>query len=777
MAAVSLNKSIFRLIVGTVLFTTVGILVSMWVTTATHAQKQLNRNLTIAQSVLQQVLASREQQLYSSADVLTSDFGFKQAVATQDEGTIRSVLLNHGNRINANLMALISLDGQLTSSTSAALPVGSPFPYADFVQQSINDGGGTTLMLFDDKLYQVILLTVDAPRPIALTLVGFELEKELLRQLKSITQLELSLKVKQNGNLVFSTSTLPLGGLSNIIVDDNQSFSWWETAILKKHDYISKQFQLSELPDQTVWVVLSENADHIFSEFNQLQLTITLVSLLSIVITLLFGALFARNLAKPLKKLAGVANRISHGNYQQSLNTETTDLSEVQELSSAFSLMQDNIRARESKIIFQANHDLLTRINNRYHIEKVIDDKLQLGESFQAIGINIFGFRGINDIFGYHSGDICLKVLAARVSALGGLAARLTGGELLWIPDTVQTTEQLIELKLALEKPVDETGVVINLKVAIGIIDCPTDANTAQVLFKRMNIVLDEAQITHQLLLSFDPQIEQRYLRRLSIIVELKKALAEQQQELSLAYQPKLSIGTNNIKSVEALIRWNSATLGFVSPEDFISIAEQAGFIEKITDWVITRAMDDGQLLLNAGIEVCIAINLSAHDVMNPDLLPSVVSQLEKRDLPRSLLSFEITESDVVKDPDKAIKHLTAFKDYGFTLAIDDFGTGYSSMAYLKNLPVDTLKVDKSFILKLNTQLGDQNIVQTVLKLAKSFGMDVVAEGVENQETLTMLQQWDCEYAQGYHICKPIPVQALIEWYLSHLDQNWLENL
>tara|TARA_R110000868_G_scaffold52717_1_gene166121 strand:- start:1376 stop:3709 length:2334 start_codon:yes stop_codon:yes gene_type:complete len=777
MAAVSLNKSIFRLIVGTVLFTTVGILVSMWVTTATHAQKQLNRNLTIAQSVLQQVLTSREQQLYNSADVLTSDFGFKQAVATQDEGTIRSVLLNHGNRINADLMALISLDGQLTSSTSAALPVGSPFPYADFVQQTINEGGGTTLMLFDDKLYQVILLTVDAPRPIALTLVGFELEKELLRQLKSITQLELSIQLKQNGNLVFSTSTIPLGGQSNIIVDDNQSFSWWETAILKKHDYISKQFQLSELQDQTVWVVLSENAELIFSEFNQLQLTITLVSLLSIIITLLFGALFARNLAKPLKKLAGVANRISHGNYQQTLDTDAADLSEVQELSSAFSLMQDNIRARESKIIFQANHDLLTRVNNRYHIEKVIDDKLQLGESFQAIGINIFGFRGINDIFGYHSGDICLKVLAARVSALGGLAARLTGGELLWIPDTAQTTEQLVELKLALEKPVEETGLVINLKVAVGIIDCPRDADTAQILFKRMNIVLDEAQITRQLLLSFDEQIEQRYLRRLSIIVELKKALAEQQQELNLAYQPKLSIGTNKIKSVEALIRWNSATLGFVSPEDFISIAEQAGFIEKITEWVITRAMDDGKLMLDAGIEVCIAINLSAHDVMNPELLPSVVSQLEKRNLPRSLLSFEITESDVVKDPDKAIKHLTAFKDYGFTLAIDDFGTGYSSMAYLKNLPVDTLKVDKSFVLKLNTQLGDQNIVQTVLKLAKSFGMDVVAEGVENQETLTMLQQWDCEYAQGYHICKPIPVQALIEWYHAHKDQNWLENL
>ena len=776
MAAISLNKSIFRLVVGTVLFTTVGVLVSMWATTATHAQKQLNRNLSVAQSVLQQVLASREQQLYNSADVLTSDFGFKQAVATQDEGTIRSVLDNHGDRINADLMALISLDGQLTSSTSPALPIGSPFPYPDFVSETLNAGGSTTLMLFDDKLYQVIMLTVNAPRPIALTLVGFELESELLTQLKNITQLDLSLEVRQNAMLIFATSTLAPGTPVNIIDDANDSFSWWDTAIFKKHAYISQQFQLSALQNQSVWVVLSENAEHIFSEFNQLQLTITLVALVSMLITLLFGAMFARNLAKPLKTLAQVANRISRGHYQQSLTTDTTDLTEVKALADAFSLMQDNIQARETKIIFQANHDLLTRVNNRYHIEKVIDDKLQLGHSFQAIGINIFDFRGINDIFGYHSGDICLKELAGRVSALGGLAARLTGGELLWIPDSAQSHEQLQQLKHALEQPVDAAGVVINMKIALGVIACPLNADTAQMLFKRMNIVLDEAQVTHKLLLSFDPAIEQRYLRRLAIIVELKKVLVGQQQELSLAYQPKLNIGANKIKSVEALIRWNSPTLGFVSPDDFIGIAEQAGFIDKVTDWVINRAISDGQLMLAAGVEVCIAVNLSANDVVNPDLLPRVIAQLEQRNLPRSLLSFEITESDVVKDPDKAILHLSAFKEYGFTLAIDDFGTGYSSMAYLKNLPVDTLKVDKSFILKLNTQVGDQNIVQTVLKLAKSFGMDVVAEGVENQQSLNMLQQWGCEYAQGYHICKPIAVDALIEWYHANVDQNWLEN-
>lgn len=777
MAAITLNKSIFRLIVGTVLFTTLGVLISMWATTSSHAQKQLNRNLSVAQGVLKQVLSSREQQLYISTNALTLDFAFRTAVASKDEETIISALQNHGDRAEADLMALISLDGHLSASTSEALPHGSPFPYPDFVKNAILEGGGSTLMLLGGKLYQVILLTVDAPRPIALTLFGFELESELLKQLKNITQLELSLKVKQGEELLFFESTLAPDKQDEILNQQDLKFNWFETVLLKKHAYISAQFSISQLNDQSVVAVLSENAEQVFSEFNQLQLTISIVAFVSMVITLVFGAMFSRRLSKPLGKLAQVANRISHGNYQQSLVSEQQDLVEVQELSSAFSLMQDNIQARESKIIFQANHDLLTRVNNRYHIEKLLDDKLKLNHAFQAIGINIFGFRGINDIFGYQTGDVCLKVLAGRVADLGGLAARLTGGELLWIPDKVQTVDQLAALKLKLEHAIDDAGVIINLKVAVGIIHCPDDADSAQLLFRRMNIVLDEAQITRQLLLPFNADIEQRYLRRLSIIVELKKVLASEQQELSLSYQPKLNIGANKIKSVEALIRWNSQKLGFVSPEDFINIAEQAGFIDKITEWVINRAINDALLIRQAGIELCIAINLSAHDVMNEELLPYVVKQLEQSALPRSALSFEITESDVVKDPEKAIKHLSAFRDYGFILAIDDFGTGYSSMAYLKSLPVDTLKVDKSFVLKLNTQVGDQNIVQTVIKLAKSFGMDVVAEGVENQATLTLLQQWGCEYAQGYHICKPIPLAALIEWHHAHLNQNWLEQI
>ena len=223
------------------------------------------------------------------------------------------------------------------------------------------------------------------------------------------------------------------------------------------------------------------------------------------------------------------------------------------------------------------------------------------------------------------------------------------------------------------------------------------------------------------------------------------------------------------------MIRWNNAILGFVSPDDFISVAEQAGFIGKITDWVINQAIKDAVTLRNAGIEMSIAINLSAKDVMDHSLLTRLSLLMETSLLSSKALSFEMTESDLVQEPVKAIQQLQAFRDKGFEIAIDDFGTGYSSMAYLKHLPVTTLKVDKSFVLSLDSQQGDQKIVQTVIELAHSFGLNVVAEGIESQATLLLLKKWGCEFAQGYYMCKPIPFDDLITWQNTHQLTNWFE--
>lgn len=773
MAQKPLNQSIFRLVVGLVVLTAITIFANVWMATNEQTQNRLDRDLLIAENVLQRVLKSREDSLYNSANVLTADFGFKQAVASGDKGTIDSALYNQGQRIQADLMALVSLTGDTITSAPAVLKVQQPFPYSTVIDSIISEGGYSSLMMLDSQLYQVIMLTIDAPTPIAIALVGFKLDNSILTQLNKMTQLETTLQVFTGKTEVYKISTLPEAAVNSALAKLNERPSWLSITITKDTPYISQQFILADdLGSQTV-ITLSENAQQLFADFNALQFGIIAICILAILLATLFAALFSKKISRPLTVLADIAKRIAVGDYTKDVAIPS-NTKEVNLLSEAFTSMQNNIQSREQEIIFQARHDTLTSLYNRHYVETILHTKFLDKTPFLAIGINIFGFRGINDIFGYHNGDLCLKELALRLSQFDGVAARLTGGELLWIPEDIPSAEFINLLKSALEAPIDTGGVVINIKVAMGLMYCPKDANNAEEVFKRLNIVLDEAQITRQFLLPFDSELEERYSRRLSIITELKHTLEHARDELSLNYQPKLDLKKGSVTHVEALIRWTNARLGFVSPEDFIAIAEQAGFIENITSWVINRAIDDAARFREANIEVSVAINLSAKDIMNPELLPKVLALLKAKSLTAECLSFEITEGDLVRDHDKAIIHLQAFRNQGFEIAIDDFGTGYSSMAYLQNLPVNTLKVDKSFVLKLHQQDGDQKIVKTVISLAHSFGMNVVAEGVENVEALTLLADWGCELAQGYYICKPTPADNLITWYNDNRSTKWL---
>lgn len=772
MVSRSLNQSIFRLVVGIVMLTAITIVLSVWTATTKHAQNQLNSGLEVAQKVFEQVLSNRESLLYNSASVLTADFGFKQAVASGDKPTIDSALYNHGERINADLMALISLDGTTISSIPAALAIGESFPFANMGQKVVATGGVSSIQLINNRLYQMIMLTIDAPTPIAIALVGFEINSELVHQLQNVTQLETTIRAQEQDKDTFRISTLAENDVDKALSQQDLQLSWLSLTVLNDVPYVSRQFLLADEGNLKIWITLSYGVQSLFAEFSALQINITLIALLAIVMALFFAALFSRKVAKPLVALAAIAQRISKGDYEKKISTGSSS-KEVANLAESLQSMQTNIRQREEKIRYQAQHDILTGLNNRYNIEVLLEEKFAQNCPFLAIGVNIFGFRGINDIFGYHNGDFCLQILANRLTKMRGLSARLAGGELLWVPDKLITSQQLVQFKEMLEQPIDTVEATISVKVAIGVLRCANDATNTEELFRRMNIVLDEAQIRDQTILNYDPEFEQLYLRRLSIIAELKTALTDQTEELSLYYQPKLDLQTGQVTQVEALLRWHNALLGFVSPEDFITIAEQAGFIGKITDWVINQAIEDAVKLRDSGLNISIAINLSAKDVLDQALLPHILSLLAARRLDCSALSFEMTESDLVVEPHKAIAQLQAFRAQGFALAIDDFGTGYSSMSYLKNLPVTTLKVDKSFIMQLDSQQGDQKIVKTVIELAHSFGLDVVAEGVENHATLMLLRDWGCDLAQGYYMSRPVPFDKLQQWQSQHQNSNW----
>lgn len=761
---------------GLVLLIAITLFINLTLESRRQLQNQLDRDLVVARSVLSQVLENREQQLINSASVLTDDFGFKRAVASSDRATIDSVLSNHGKRIDADFMGLVSLQGVNVTSWPALLTVDERFPYPEMIEQVNTDGGLSVLILLNNKLYQMIMLTVDAPEPIAIAMVGFELDSELVTQLKNITRLDTTIQALNNDQLAITVSTLSTAEQQVAFHLMQKNLSLSRFAFRTEAPYISTRFTFLERDDLKIIMTLSKDLAATFADITRLQNNLLLITAVAIIIALLFAALFSRRVARPVTSLSTLAQNIAEGTYTQDIDTQSNSR-EFNHLASAFKTMQQSIREREEKIRYQAQRDLLTGLFNRYHIDGIMREAFSHKTPFQVVGVNVYGLRGVNDVFGYHSGDVLLQTLAQRLQQLPGSAARLTAGELLWLPEQPQSLDSLVKIKQQLEGIVSSGDVDIKLQISLVLFDCPKDANNTEHLFRRLNIAFDEAHHQQQSILFYNTEYEQRYLRRLTIVTELKKVLNHQQSELSMVYQPKLHLPSQQILAAEALIRWNSHSLGFVSPEEFISIAEQGGLIDQITRWVIERVAKDIASLNERGIELSVAINLSARDVVNPEILTLITDTLNQHSLPVTSFSVEVTESDFVKDTDEAIEHLLAYRQAGFKSAIDDFGTGYSSMEYLKHLPVDALKIDKSFVLTVETDEGDQHIVRTVIELAHKFHLEVIAEGVESQAALAFLSQWGCEWAQGYYIARPMPITALIDWMPEHTHKNWLERI
>jgi EAL domain-containing protein (putative c-di-GMP-specific phosphodiesterase class I) len=256
---------------------------------------------------------------------------------------------------------------------------------------------------------------------------------------------------------------------------------------------------------------------------------------------------------------------------------------------------------------------------------------------------------------------------------------------------------------------------------------------------------------------------DEHSLRRLAILSELRHAIAR--DELDLHYQPKIDVGSGRAVHAEALVRWRHPVHGNLSPDEFIPLAEQSGNINVITKWVLRKAIGDCGAWNAAGVELTVAVNLSALDLFDPELPTYISGLLSEVGLPPSKLVLEITESAVMKDPAYALRILRDLKSRGVTLAIDDYGTGYSSLAHLKRLPVDELKIDKSFVLNLrNASTDDIVIVRSTIELGHNMGLRVIAEGVETAEAWDILKSLGCDMAQGYFISRPLPAGEFHAW-------------
>lgn len=717
------------------------------------------------------VMQKNVEQLALSVKVLTEDFGFKDAVATSDEKTIASALVNHSARVKADIGVLISRDGKLIASDETfAVQVNEEF--AALQAQAQARGQAYDIIFIDGRAYQFVMFTVKAPVVIGLAGMGFEIKQEFSAELRKLTGLEVSFVRQQSAGFAYLNGTL-LDDQPNQLVTQLAQQTLGEVFIYD--DFISLAVPAARQNQQLV-AVLQVPLSHALAHFSHLNWQLFVLALVFSLLAGIAALFLARSVTRPVTMLATIARRIAGGFYSTPIVVKSND--ELGDLAAAFITMQKAIGEREQQVLYQSEHDPLTGLPNRLlifpHLQAAISRAGVLRQSVFLLVIDIKNFGQINDELSQEIGDAVLREVGQKIDRLltHSELLRLGSDEFLAIvmaPDKASVQEILDFIHATFKTPLQINGMQISVEMNIGIAAYPTDADSADVLLRRANLALNEGRVREERSCWYEPGWDEKHLRRLHLFREFEHSLNA--GHISLYYQPKINLDQPEKLGSEALVRWHHPELGFISPDEFINVIESSGQITLLTRWALKTAVLHLRRLLDAKIHISCSVNLSALDLLVDDLPAYVAELLQSQRVPAEHLVLEITESAIMREADKCLDNLRRLRDLGLTLSIDDFGTGYSSLSQLKKLPVAELKIDKSFILNLDSSADDQLIVRSTIDLGHTLGLSITAEGVESEAIKTLLSQFGCDTAQGYLYSKPLPAEDFIRWVTRYLAE------
>lgn len=445
-------------------------------------------------------------------------------------------------------------------------------------------------------------------------------------------------------------------------------------------------------------------------------------------------------------------------------------------------IAQTQVRVKQQYLEFVAHRDSLTMLPNRLWFEnslkETVQEALKEESQFAVFLIDLDNFKFFNDQYGHEVGNKMVVEVGNRLRTMMreiDLVARLDGDEFVVIQKDAKCCESVAEvakrIMSVVTEPYEYRGFTLKTAVSIGISSFPGDvritedeSSLGEEIVNNAAVALQEAKLNGRNQYQFfDEKMRLRLTARIQLERDLKIALQDEQFEVF--YQPKINIHTRQCTGAEALVRWRHPVNGYVSPDAFVPLAEETGLIIELGEWILQSACNMTQELQQKGYSALnVAVNISAVQFTDGNLLPMISNALEQSQLRPECLELEITESAVMHDPEMVIDSLHELSEFGAKLAIDDFGTGYSSLAYLKRFPVDTLKIDRAFITDISSDYDDVAIVEAVLGLGKHFNMKVVAEGVEDEEQLNFLKAQGCDIAQGYFISKPLSADKYLAW-------------
>ena len=532
-------------------------------------------------------------------------------------------------------------------------------------------------------------------------------------------------------------------------------------------------------------------------------------SLLVVAVSLLFGGLLlalalrvfqrmSHEVTEPIRALADIMHTIEEqGDYR----LRATDIGgdEVGQLARGFNTMlgalevkNANINAElterkkvQSRLDRLAHYDTLTQLPNRHYFQKrldaAVDDSIDLDKSFGLLFVDIDNFKLVNDSLGHTAGDVLLKTVGERLAETlrsGDIVCRLGGDEFAVILDNLANASQLDvildKIMQQLVRPVLLENQEAVITASIGVALCPADAETPELLLRYADTAMYAAKGDGKNAWKrFAPEMAARSALRLTMENQLRQALKF--GHFDVHYQPQIDLGpgkSGSLVGFEALVRWNDPERGFISPGLFIPVAEESGLIRPLGEWVLRTACADVVRWNLAGHpNLKVAVNVSARQLIQGDFPAHVMAILEETGCPVTQLELEITESVLMQHADQAIAQLVKLRDLGIGIAIDDFGTGYSSMAQLKSLPVNKLKIDKSFVDDIAKNRNDLAITATIANLAHNLQIQVIAEGVEDSHQVLLLRQTGCHFFQGYHFSRPLS-RDKADAYLAEKSQD-----
>lgn len=723
--------------------------------------KQGVQSIDVSRNVFDLFLAMRAEQLIKGVEILTSDFGFKQAVATGETSTIQSVLENHGARINADVSMLVSPSGKLISATQT---IDLDNEISELVVAARRSGGSSisTMIALDNLSYQLVLVPIRAPNIVAWVGMAFSLDRVLAERIKDVIGLDISFVFEKDNQLFSSGSTLPQGDKDTLLNGINNIQRILTAPVFSNDEkYLTLGVNLG-VSDQ--WGMIHLSYGPWLQSYNDTRNQLIWIFTGALALALLLGFGLARNMTRPISHLVEYATYIGRGERQNKVAAPEIE-GEFGVLSHTMRTMQDSIINREEELTYRASHDALTGLFNQSAVELYLSEVLPR-EQGGLVLVNIRHFKDINNMLGFDVGNVLLSKMAERLKGWGrdaSMLARLNGDKFLLIFDRNITLQDCNDLQCLYNEEFEvEEGSSIRLDISIGVLLFEHATGSVNSAMRRLDIVADEAREASDVCVFYKIGQDENHRRQLTIIRDLPAALVSNQ--LFVVYQPKVSLGADDCHEAEALIRWVHPELGFVPPDEFICLLERAGSIQLLTKWVLNAVLTQLSQWWAQGHEVRVAVNLSAHDLVDDSLPAMVLQGLQSNHLSVRALALEVTEGAVMKDRVQVIGILKALQAMGVHLAIDDFGTGQSSLSYLRELPVNEVKIDRAFIQHIDTNKDDEFITKATIDLSHSLGFQVTAEGAENAECIALLRQYRCDKVQGYYFSKPLMAEEFLQW-------------